>query len=203
VVWSGLAHHGAGRTLVHRLKYEGLLLAAEVLAAAMAPLVPPVATALVPVPRALLRRWSHGVDAAQVLAVAVGARCGLPVNDALHAALWWRRHAGSGDRRRSPARFRAAAEPLGSWVLIDDVATSGATLDAAAAALGGAVRLAVVASSPSRVRRVGSQHRSPEVGDRTIVAHARRGGGVLLPIGGQETHRAGGGLAAPVMRKDP
>lgn len=166
LVWAGLRHRGTARILVHRLKYDGLVRAADIMAAAMAPRVPPSATALVPVPRATVRRWSHGIDPARILAAQVSRRTGLPLVEALRPAMWWPRHAARGDAARSRARFRAVATPESGWVLVDDVATSGATLDAASVALGGVVRLALVATSPSRVSRVGLQQRSPIPGDR-------------------------------------
>lgn len=166
LVWAGLRHRGTARTLVHRLKYDGLMRAADVMAAAMVLRVPQTATALVPVPRAVVRRWSHGIDPACVLADAVSQRTGLPTMNALRPAVWWPRHAARGDRARSQARFRAVVPPEPTWVLIDDVATSGATLDAASVALGRVVRLALVATSPSRVSLVGLQQRSPASGDR-------------------------------------
>lgn len=187
LVWAGLRHRGTGRTLVHRLKYDGLARAASVLAAAMAPLVPETATALVPVPRATLRRWSHGVDPGPVLAHQLAQRCGLPVLAALRPGVWWPRHAARGQQARSRARFRAVAGPERTWVLVDDVATSGATLDAACSALGGVVRLAVVATAPSRVAGVGSQQRSPVPGDRgsrRSLRGSRRE--VSLPLGVRE-----------------
>jgi hypothetical protein len=53
---------------------------------------------------------------------------------------------------RSPVGIRGRGSGDPGWTLVDDVATSGATLDAAAAALGGGVRLGLVATSPSIIR---------------------------------------------------
>jgi hypothetical protein len=173
------------------------------MAAAMAPLVPATATALVPVPRAKVRRWAHGVDPARMLADALSVRCGVQVVAALRPSLWWPRHAARGNSVRSHARFRAVVRPEPSWVLIDDVATSGATLDAASAALGGVVRLAVVATSPSRVNRVGLQHGSP-VGDRMSgrrLSQRRARLATLLPWAGKRTGGRGR-LAAPELRRN-
>ncbi len=154
LVAAGSAHHGTGRVLVHRLKYQAMPAAAEVLGEGMAALLPESATALVPVPRAVLRRWWYGIDPARWLAEAVSRRTGVPVVDALAPGWWWPRHAGRGDARRSAPGLRrlAAGEPC--WVLVDDVATSGATLDAAAAAFEGVVRLCLVATAPSSMRLV-------------------------------------------------
>jgi hypothetical protein len=201
LVWAGLGHRGTGRLLVHRLKYEGLIRAADVLAAAMAPLVPETATALVPVPRAMMRRWAHGIDPAQVLAGHLSKRCGLPVVEGLRPAVWWPRHAARGDRARSRARFRAVRSADPAWVLVDDVATSGATLDAASHALRGVVRLALVATSPSRVTGVGLQQRSPMLGDRGRRCHPLRDGGRIptLPFEARSHITERGNLAAPEM----
>jgi predicted amidophosphoribosyltransferase len=154
LVSAGFAHHDAGRVLVHRLKYQAMPAAAEVLGEGMAAMLPESATALVPVPRAVLRRWWYGIDPARWLAEAVSRRTGIPVVDALAPGWWWPRHAGRGDARRStPALHREAAGEPG-WVLVDDVATSGATLDAAAATFEGVVRLCLVATAPSSMRVV-------------------------------------------------
>lgn len=154
LVAAAFAHHGTGRVLVHRLKYQALVAAAEVLAVGMVAALPPAATALVPVPRARGRRWRYGIDPARWLAQAVGRQTGLPVITALDAGWWWPRHAARGDAARSRVVFRPRARADPGWVLIDDVATSGATLDAAAAALSGAVHLGLVATAPSSMRRV-------------------------------------------------
>jgi len=111
----------------------------------MAPLLPPDAAALVPVPRAQLRAWRHGVDPALELARALSGS-GLPVARVLRAEWWWPGHTGRNvDGRRSPRFLPVGAVPSGS-VLVDDVVTTGATFRAASDALGGVVRRAVSAT---------------------------------------------------------
>jgi hypothetical protein len=137
LVHSAFIHLGTARLLVHRLKYGAQPAAASLLAAGMSRVLPAASTLLVPVPRARLRLWWYGVDPALELARALGRITGLPVSRALAASWWHRRRAGGGDVERGVPRFRArVAVPTGA-VLVDDVVTTGATLGAAAAALGG------------------------------------------------------------------
>jgi len=136
-VRSAFLHSGTARLLVHRLKYGGYAAAAPLLAAAMAGSVPPDAAALVPVPRARLRRWRYGVDPAVELARALGRALDLPILPALAPAWWHRRRAGPADAERGVPRFRPVRPAPAGVVLVDDVVTTGATLRAAAAALGG------------------------------------------------------------------
>lgn len=192
LVVAAYGHRGTARRLVHALKYRGIVSAAAMLADAMAGRVPEAATALVPVRRAAFRRWRHGIDPAQTLARALAVRTGLPVCDVLRPAPWWPRHAGRGDAIRSRAIFTARVTAKPGWVLVDDVATSGATLDAAAGAFGGAVSLAIVATAPSRVRRSeGSIQRPPDLGGgvakrstRTASRRAMRSNRYLWPAAG-------------------
>ena len=149
---AGFAHEGSARRLVHALKYRAVFAAAEPLADAMAERIPGSATALVPVPRATIRAFRHGIDPAAVLASAVARRTGLPAIDAIQPRWWWRRHAGRSREDRSIVRFR----PTGSFVpknaaLVDDVLTTGATARAAAAALEGLPTLVLVATCASRM----------------------------------------------------
>ncbi len=135
-VASGLMHSGPARRLVHLLKYGGIDAAAMLLAKVMAGLVPADAAALVPIPRALLRRVRYGVDPAHRLARVVAAETGLPVVDALVAPLWWPSHAGSDRHSRNPPQFRTVGQVPAASVLVDDVLTTGATAAAAAQATG-------------------------------------------------------------------
>jgi hypothetical protein len=153
VVIAAYRHAAAARRMVHGLKYHGLGGSIHCLAAAMAHVLPEGTTALVPVRRARIRRWRYGVDPAHELAQAVGRITTTPVIDALRPPLWWPRHAGRRDDHRSPIGFRARVTAAPGWVLVDDVATTGATLDAAAQALEGSWFRALVATSPSRVDR--------------------------------------------------
>lgn len=145
LVMPGFRHEGTARHLVHRLKYHGDPAAARILAGAMALLVPSDATALVPVPRARLRAWRHGVDPALELARAL-ARPSLEVVRGLGAEWWWPGHTGRAVGGRRAPRFSSLGAVPPDAVLVDDVVTTGGTLRAASEALGGVVRRALSAT---------------------------------------------------------
>jgi predicted amidophosphoribosyltransferase len=146
-VRSGFVHEAAARTLVHRLKYEGITAAGRLLATeGMAHLLPPDARALVPVPRTRLRAVRYGVDPAAVLGHHLSALTGVPVVHALSPALYGRRHAGRVVSQRDAPVFGLARPTPANSVLVDDVLTTGTTLEAAAAALREAAAAAVTAT---------------------------------------------------------
>jgi predicted amidophosphoribosyltransferase len=166
-------HSGTGRMLVHRLKYHGLSSAADVMSAAMAPLVPHDATALIAVPRATVRRITYGVDPAKELAKRIGRALDLPVVAALAPPLWWPRHAGRTLSERAAPSFRRRRSVGGAPVLIDDVITSGATLAGAAQALDRPVLAAISATSPGMMVLSKAPTASRRLRDSTAPRHRR------------------------------
>lgn len=146
LVRSAFLHDGPARELVHRLKYQSDPLPG--IGAVLAPLLPRDATALVPIPRVVLRRWRYGVDPAMELARSVAAATGVPVLAGLAPPLWVHRRAGPAAQTHGRPRFDVVAPvPVGA-VLIDDVVTTGATLAAAAAITG--IRQAVTLTTAVR-----------------------------------------------------
>ena len=168
-------HSGTGRRLVHRLKYNGLASAADILSAAMAPLVPHDAAVLVPVPRAAARRVTYGVDPAKELARRMSRILDIPVVAALAPPLWWPRHAGREMSQRSAPGFsmRLSKRPslVGSVVLVDDVITSGATLRGAMAALDRDILAAISATSPGMMVASKAPIASRRLRDSTAPRH--------------------------------
>ena len=144
-VVAAFVHEGPAKQLVHGLKYRGVLGYADVAAAAVAHLVPPLP--LVPVPRVLTRRLRYGVVPSGELAAALAALTGGPVVRLLGGPIHAPRRAG-GDHGARPPRFRVVSPPPGGIILVDDVVTTGGTLVAAAGAIGpGRVVMAVAANS--------------------------------------------------------
>jgi predicted amidophosphoribosyltransferase len=93
---------------------------------------------VVAVPAHVGRRRRRGFDPAALLAEAVAVRMGLPLVPCLRRRDRGRRQVGAGRRlRRSAGRFAAEAirPPPRAVLLVDDVHTTGATLDACARAL--------------------------------------------------------------------
>lgn len=98
---------------------------------------------LVPVPLHFIRRHARGYNQAELLARALSDRIGVPVVDALRRRRWTRPQAGlhREARRRNVAGVfevrRAETVPVKGRraLLIDDVCTTGATLEACARAL--------------------------------------------------------------------
>ncbi len=96
------------------------------------------------------RRRARGFDHAQILAQAVGARLGYPVIGLL------RRNPGPAQtglsaaaRRRSPS-FSTRQPVSGTVLIVDDVATTGATLSAAGRVLRAAGAVRVIALTAAR-----------------------------------------------------
>ena len=135
VVRPAFVHEGAARTLVTKLKYQGLADIADLFARELVAHVPTEALLLVPIPRVLVRKVRYGSDPAVLLAKCLGVRTGLPVSEVLMAPVWTRRSTSRSIEGRQNRSFRAKNEVRG-WVLVDDVMTTGGTLSAAARALG-------------------------------------------------------------------
>lgn len=129
---------GVARQLVHRLKYDNVTAAATILArtvaldAAKLGLSPDTVVTWVTMPEK--RRRIRGIDHGQVLARAVGLRLGYPVKRLLirsgkHPL---RTQMGS-DRaarlRNLQGKFSAEAELPRYVLLVDDVTTTGATME--------------------------------------------------------------------------
>jgi predicted amidophosphoribosyltransferase len=153
--WAPLAYEGAARDLVRALKFHAALPVAGLMAAHLAANLPldlrrppeesppgedssAAAFGIVPVPPHKGRLRRRGFDPAALLAAGLAARAGLPLSPCLRRTDRGRRQVGAGrSTRRSAGRFAAvaAAPPPRAAVLVDDVHTTGATLDVCARAL--------------------------------------------------------------------
>jgi predicted amidophosphoribosyltransferase len=143
--WSPLAYEGVARDLVAALKFRAALPLAGLMAAHLAANLPAdlrpregEAVAIVPVPPQRSRRRHRGFDPADVLAARLGARLGIPVRGCLRRRDRAGRQVGTGRaQRRRAGRIvvEARAAPPRRALLLDDVHTTGATLEACARAL--------------------------------------------------------------------
>jgi len=153
--WAAVAYEGVARDMLHALKFAGARPLADVMAAQIAAGAPPglLAGVVVAVPAHPGRRRARGYDPAELLARALARRTGLPLEHSL------RRGGGSARQLGAPRRVRRAPGRLAitavrrvppDVVLVDDVHTTGATLEACAAALLGAGAERVVAVTWAR-----------------------------------------------------
>lgn len=146
------------RAAIHALKYQGLARLADDLAEVMTRHLPPPdeASVLVPIPLGPRRLRERGYNQSERLAAALAGRWGCPMTDCLvrvrdtrsqtaltpHARLanvagaFAARNAERGTRHSLGAARSAFPLPTSALVLVDDVFTTGATLAAAAQALG-------------------------------------------------------------------
>jgi ComF family protein len=135
--WAPVAFEGPARALVHALKFRAAVGVADVMAAQIVAGAPnglfTRPAALVPVPTHARRRRARGFDHADHLAHALADRTGLDVARCLIRSGAPSRQAGSSRAaRRAPGRIevRVRGDPPPSAVLVDDVHTTGATLEA-------------------------------------------------------------------------
>ena len=126
-------HAGVARELVHGLKYRGLTPFADLVAAIVAPRVPPLP--IVPVPRAWSRQVLYGVDPAREIGLRLARALDVPLWDLLTAPIHARRRAG-GDHSRPAPELKAKRRAPGPFLLVDDVVTTGATVRSAGKTLG-------------------------------------------------------------------
>lgn len=154
--WAPAAFEGPARALVHALKFDGRLAAAGVMAAHIAANAPAALLAdaiLVPVPTHPRRIRRRGFDHAARLARELGRRTRLPTRSALARTGPAIQQLGAGRAARQAAAgggVEAAAPAPGRVVLVDDVHTTGATLDACSRALRAAGCASVVAVTYAR-----------------------------------------------------
>jgi len=93
---------------------------------------------LVPVPETLKRKVQRAFNPAERLARALSARTGLPVKRLLGVKPFGRSQVGltyEARRKNARGRFRARGSAPPAAILVDDVLTTGATLEAASLAL--------------------------------------------------------------------
>jgi ComF family protein len=155
LAWAPLAYDGVARELVKALKFRGALPVARLMAAQLAAGLPPAlrgVDAVVPVPAHRGRRRRRGFDPAGALAQALAERLELPLAPCLRRGGGHRQVGATQSARRDLGRLavRATAPPPERVLLVDDVHTTGATLDACARALAAGGSRWVVAATYAR-----------------------------------------------------
>ncbi len=146
-IYSPFQFEGVMRQAIHQLKYQGLRALAEPLAGLLFDYLggsSPEADILVPVPLHGRRRRERGYNQSALLARELGKRLELPV---VEDSLYRKEHRPPQARTLTVQERQENVAGVFAWrgqglegkrvLLIDDVATSGATLDACAAALKG------------------------------------------------------------------
>jgi predicted amidophosphoribosyltransferase len=153
--WAPVAYEGPARDLVSALKFRAAAALADAMAAQIAARAPQrllEGASLVPVPLHPARLRRRGFNQAERLASALARRTGLPIAGCLERRGGAGAQVGRGRLDRAVAVREVVAPRSGARIpartlIVDDVATTGATLAACAVALrsAGAHRIAAVA----------------------------------------------------------
>jgi ComF family protein len=141
--WAPLAYEGGARALVRALKFRGAVAYAATMAAQIAATAPGELLdgfTLVPAPIHPARLRRRGYNQAEWLALELGERRGCPVSVCLERVGAELTQVGLGRLERMDAldssiRVRAGCEVPERVVVVDDVITTGATIDACIGAL--------------------------------------------------------------------
>jgi predicted amidophosphoribosyltransferase len=145
-------YEGAVRSLLLALKYRNRRDAVAWLGAWLATSSPSLVDVVTWAPTSRRRAGRRGYDQAELLARAAARQLRCPVRPMLRRVGAVSQTGLDAEARRSGPVFSARGHVAGSVLLIDDVATTGATLSAAAATLRGAgaatVHAVVVARTP-------------------------------------------------------
>lgn len=154
---SAVSYEGAARSAILRLKDSPAAPGARELASWMLPMVREEGLAsidvLVDVPSPLLRRLRRGHNQSRLLAQELSSLSGIPYRSALRRPWWVKKQSMKTreERIRSAGDFRAVRTVAGLHVgLVDDVMTTGATLNACASVLKEAGAARVVAFTVAR-----------------------------------------------------
>jgi ComF family protein len=148
--WASVAYAGPARALVGALKFRGATAVADTMAAQIAANAPPsmLEGTLLPVPLHPRRLRRRGYNQAALIAEALALRTGLELADCLRRGGSAATQVGRDrrERRLGPAgSIELRTTPPERVVLVDDVATTGATLAACAAVLRAAGSLELAA----------------------------------------------------------
>lgn len=143
-VWVATEYDGAAKQLVHRLKFERVSAAAPVMAAVLHDRLPHIAnnTIIVPIPTAAVRVRQRGYDQAVLVARAFAKKRQLTVCEAL-VRMGATRQVGATRARRQEQMLHAFRVSMlrgdmlrdRDVLLVDDITTTGTTLESAARAV--------------------------------------------------------------------
>jgi predicted amidophosphoribosyltransferase len=162
--WAAFAYDGVAREVVARVKYRGARAAVPWLASALVDTLPrswPGVDLVTWAPTGHDRRRRRGFDPAELLARAVARRLDARCLGVLERLPGPPQTGLAGAERRHGPRYTARRTAPNTVLVVDDVATTGATLSAAAVALRGAGAQRVLAVTAARTPPPRARSTSP------------------------------------------